>query len=100
MARQETGGTLSVATLGGVVVVMVIAVLNWRQTNSLHQALNQRLDELDKRVVAAASQARAVTPQPQQGPDPNRAYKVKTDGAPVKGPVNAPVTIAEWSDFQ
>jgi hypothetical protein len=35
-----------------------------------------------------------------QGPDPNKVYTVKTEGSPFKGPKNAPVTIAEFSDFQ
>jgi hypothetical protein len=34
------------------------------------------------------------------GPDPDRVYAIKTDGAPVAGPLAAAVTIAEFSDFQ
>jgi protein-disulfide isomerase len=33
-------------------------------------------------------------------PDPSRRYSVETDGAPVRGPESAPVSIVEFSDFQ
>ena len=32
--------------------------------------------------------------------DPNRIYTVKLGDAPGKGPSTAPITIAEFSDFQ
>jgi protein-disulfide isomerase len=47
-------------------------------------------------VDQVASRAAA----PARGPDPNRVYTLKTAGAPFKGPESAPVTIAEFSDFQ
>ena len=43
--------------------------------------------------------ARSQPPQ-QRGPDPNRVYTINTVGSPIKGLVGAPVTIAEFSDFQ
>jgi hypothetical protein len=43
--------------------------------------------------------ARPAAPR-QTGPDPNKVYPVKIDGAPFEGPKEAPVTIAEFSDFQ
>ena len=43
--------------------------------------------------------AKAAQP-PRQGPDPNKVYPIKTQGSPAEGPENAPVTIAEFSDFQ
>jgi protein-disulfide isomerase len=64
-----------------------------------------KLDQLDKkldkvgggRAVAGAQQQ---PPGPQPGrPDPTTVYSVPIDGDPVKGPVNAKVTIVEAAEF-
>ena len=59
------------------------------------------IDRAGTKVEAAAKAppAPAAAP-PRSGPDPNKVYAIKTDRAPAKGPANAPVTIAEFSDFQ
>jgi hypothetical protein len=59
--------------------------------------IENRINEVSKNVDAAVAKAAAT---PRRGPDPNRVYKFKTDGAPTKGPSNAPITIVEFSDFQ
>lgn len=45
---------------------------------------------------AGADQAK----QPRQREDPTAVYRVPIDGAPVKGPPTALVTIVEFTDFQ
>jgi protein-disulfide isomerase len=35
-----------------------------------------------------------------RGPDPDRRYTVKTEGAPLRGATSGKVTIVEFSDFQ
>jgi len=77
---------LSLATLTGVVVMLTISLLNMRDLNRL----GARVGELETQVQPAA----------EQGPDPNRVYTITMAGAPTKGPDTAPVTIAEFSDFQ
>ena len=47
-----------------------------------------------------AQQAARNAAPTQRGPDANRVYPVKIDGAPMEGPITAAVTIAEFSDFQ
>jgi protein-disulfide isomerase len=42
------------------------------------------------------AQARANRPQV----DFNKVYQIDTEGAPFKGPANAPITIVEFSDYQ
>ena len=85
---------LALATLGGVLAVLVISFASWRDVSRIDQRLGEleaRLDQIGGRALAHAVQ---------RGPDPNRVHTVKTDGAPSRGNASAPVTIAEFSDFQ
>jgi hypothetical protein len=98
-------GTSWGTTIVVLAVLAVVGYINGRQTRQLRQTVDYRLDQLDnrlldlsKKVDAAAN--RVAAPAAQRGPDPNRAYPIKTAGAPVKGPMAAPITIAEFSDFQ
>src|SRR5687768_6535395 len=91
-----------------VVVAAVLAVFSYlqgRQIKDLRAVVGSRLDQVDTRLVQLSTKIddvgkQAAAAAPRRGPDPNRVYTIKTDGSPVKGPVTAPVTIAEFSDFQ
>ncbi len=85
---------MSLATLIGVAAVLVISFAAWRDVDRI----GERLDKLEARMNETGGRAPAVAPQ--RGPDPNRVYTVRTQGAPVRGSAAAPVTIAEFSDFQ
>ncbi len=89
---------LSLATLIVVVAVLVISFASWRDVDRIDRRLGERLDRLEARMDQAGM--RAPIQAAQRGPDPNRVYTVRTDGAPVRGKAGAPVTIAEFSDFQ
>ncbi len=104
--RSSGGGALlppslvRLLTLAGVGVLIFMNVQIWSQTSSFNKTIGQ----LDSRVAALGTKvdnfaAKAAQP-PRQGPDPNKVYPVKTQGSPAEGPENAPVTIAEFSDFQ
>ena len=67
-----------------------------------------KLDELDKRVATLDTRlARIETfldkyinqPPPPPEPDPASVYAVPIEGAPIKGPEVAPVTVVEAFDF-
>ena len=90
-------GLMAGATLAGVGVLILLGYLNWQETRAVQKSLDDRLEKVETRL---ADLAKARPAAARQGPDPDRVYSVKTDGAPIKGPAGAPVTIAELSDFQ
>ena len=101
--RGYGGDPLSFATLAGVVALLMISFASWRDLDRIEGDLDTRLGQLESRLDEVASgigdlPSRAAPTR--RGPDPDRTYAIKTDGAPVRGAGNAPVTIAEFSDFQ
>ena len=93
-------GMLLGAALTGVAVLTALTFMTWNQTRSLDErfaGVENRLAQLSTKVDQVGSRAAAPA---QRGPDPNKVYTVRTDGAPFKGPKDAPVTIAEFSEFQ
>jgi hypothetical protein len=93
--------SLGLATLAAVVAVLVISFSSWRDVERIDRGLGERLSRLEERLDDVATRMeRAAAPAAQRGPDPNRVYTIQTASAPVRGPVGAPVTIAEFSDFQ
>lgn len=87
---------IPVATLVGVVALVIIAGMNLYETRRQRTELNDRIAQL---VTAAGTKPTPSAPR-QIGPDPEKVYTVKIDGAPFKGPSGAPITIAEFSEFQ
>jgi hypothetical protein len=91
-------GLMAGANLAGVVVLILLGYINWQETKEVRKSIDDRLEKVETRLADLGKAAPAAAPS--RGPDPNRVYTVKTDGAPMKGPAAAPVTIAEISDFQ
>ena len=105
---RKPGGTLGWTELGtfvGLAVAIVVGIATWNETKMVSKTLSDRLGGLENRLNQIAAKvdsvaARPAAPPPQRGPDPNRVYQVLVDKAPFEGPKNAPITIAEFSDFQ
>jgi hypothetical protein len=95
---------MGLAVVGGLAVLVVFGYLTLIEMRGIHRVLDARLDQIDTRLVQLSSKVEQVGTRPASvagsGPDPNRVYAIKTDGAPFKGPAAAPITIAEFSDFQ
>lgn len=89
---------LALATLIGVVAVLVISFSSWRDVARIDRSLGERLDKLEARIDQIGTRAPAQAAP--RGPDPNRVYTIRADGSPTRGQAGAPVTIAEFSDFQ
>ncbi len=102
-APPSSSQWLQYATLGGVAAVLALTWANARDIGRIEDGLDDRLGKIESRIGQLATKVDRLPAQaqrPRRGPDPNKVYQVKTAGAPAKGPANAPVTIAEFSDFQ
>ena len=105
MRRPDRGiGWTELATLTGLAIVAFISIENWNATRALQTTLQDRIGQIDTRLGQVATKvdqmgSRAAAAAP-SGPDPNKVYTVKTEGAPFQGPKTAPVVIAEFSDYQ
>ena len=87
----------------GVGLLLVLGFLNWQLLRQNQANVSDRLAQIENRLAQLSTkveQAGTRAGPTTRGPDPNRIYTIKTDGAPVKGPMDAPITIAEFSDYQ
>jgi protein-disulfide isomerase len=83
--------------LVGVAALVVLTGMNLYETHKQRTELNTQMSQM---VTALNTKPAAPPAQRPSGPDPDKVYTVKTDGAPFQGPKDAPITIAEFSDFQ
>ena len=94
-------GFLGKATLAAACLLLLVNVTIWTQTRSNQAVLTGRLTRIEAQMDQITSKIDNVAKGAvQKGLDPNKVYTVKTESAPSEGPAGAPVTIAEFSDFQ
>src|SRR5262245_46188510 len=82
---SRVGDIALVATLVGVIFILVVSMLNKREL----QRLSARVTQLEA-VAAAPTPTHALV---------NKVYDVDLSAAPARGSVTAPVTIAEFAEF-
>ena len=99
--------TVGLATLGGIIAVLMISFANMRSIDRVYGDLDDRLDEIEDKIGQAPAVQAQVQPQAadappprRRGPDPDKVYEIQTANAPARGPAGAPIVIAEFSDFQ
>jgi len=95
--KKSYDGLIRVAILAGLALLVVISGLNLYETRRQRTELNDRMTQL---ATSISTKPAAPPPQRPTGPDPEKVYTVKIEGAPFKGPSGAPITIAEFSEFQ
>ncbi len=94
--RRAVGAALIV---GGSILAgswMVQSALD--RTSSQLEAIKTGLEQT-KSALETVAKGKAAAP-PRRGPDPNKRYTIRNNGAPAKGPHTAKVKIFEFSDFQ
>jgi protein-disulfide isomerase len=97
------GGGLSWLPIVLAAGALVLGFVAWTDAKQVKDDLTKRLIDVDTKVLQLQTQlanAAKAKPAPQQGPDPNKVYTVRTEGSPTKGSAAAPIVIAEFSDFQ
>lgn len=100
---SDPGDGTRLMLLVGLAIVLVLTGWSLAEVRGVRKDLADKVAQLDTKIATLQTKveagARAAQPA-QRGPDPNKAYTIKTDGAPAHGSPNAPITIAEFSDFQ
>ena len=96
---NKWGDKIPVAILIGIAALILLTGLNVYETRRQRIELNDQITQLAKAINSRPANNPAAPARP-SGPDPEKVYTVKTEGAPIEGSRSAPIQIVEISDFQ
>jgi len=103
-APAPSAEAITLITLVVLVGALLLASASWQKIGFIESSLEDRLGRLESQVARVVESTATAAAQPRQpprrGPDPDRVYEIQTAEAPVKGLASAPITIAEFSDYQ
>jgi hypothetical protein len=96
------GGSLNWLPIVLAVGALGLGFVAWTDAKKVRDDMTRRLVDIDSRMTQLQTQVAnaAKAKPPSQGPDPDKVYTVKTEGAPTHGNPTAPIVIAEFSDYQ
>ena len=97
------GGSLNWLPIVLAAGALVLGFVAWTDAKQVKTDTLKRLVDMDTKLLQLQTQvacAAKAKPAPQQGPDPNKVYTVRTEGSPAKGNPTAPIVIAAFSEFQ
>ena len=89
-----------ILVLAGLAILLALSGWSIAEVRGLKKDFGEKVGALDVKIADLQKKVGSQAPAAQRGPDPNKVYTVKTDGSPYKGNPTAPITIAEFSDFQ
>ena len=96
------GGGMNWLPVGLAVAALGLGFVAWTDAGKVKNDSTKRIVDLETRLSQLQTQVAnaAKSKPPSSGPDPNKVYTVKTEGAPTRGNPTAPIVIAEFSDYQ
>jgi protein-disulfide isomerase len=101
--KRSTFTKIVVVGIAGLMIASFFGGYTWHATfysSTIPQLVQSAGVQQQQQQPTSAGQVQQQPPQQQQLPSMTKVASINTDGAPIKGKTDAPVTIVEFGDFQ